>query len=661
MRLEKIKINFVVLFMFLMTNHLKAQEDFGCDKPSKKAKKLYDKAQAINFRGEESYKILVEATKEDPNFAEAFSVLAYLNEKRSEKNHKKDYLIQKYHEKTYNACPAYRNYESALWLAKYYYAKKEFKKAEKFASTFLTNSNPKGQPKEEAETIQKQIKQYLAIFDNPVPFSPRTVEGVSMKTDEYLPMLSPDNQFMFFTRRMKVDTRSVYGIKEQEVFIQSRKKYDGKYTEGIPMPSPFNEGKAQGGATISVDNKLMFITVVTPTMTKYGGFQNGDIFYSELHNNEWSIFKSIGNQINGQDTWEGQPSISADNKTLFFSSAKAPSKSHFGGMDIYKTERQENGSWGPAINLGPKINTSGSEKSPFMHSDSHTLYFSSDGHPGVGGQDIFFCHIDKFGEFTDPVNIGIPINTIEDEHGFMVSTDGKFGYFASKSESNGLDIFNFDLPEYARPDDVVLVTGSISSKNPDAAKGMTIELKNMATNEVIEGVVDEETGDYVAVISATKDQDVMMMAKKNGYAFTSQYITSDEDVIGKPLKVENMEFNPIETGETYKINNIVFETSSYALNRQVTNILNEFIIFLKDNPTVNAAIHGHTDNRGDPSENMVLSTNRAKAVFNYLILENIDPLRLKFKGYGSTKPVASNDSEAGRKENRRTEFVILSK
>ncbi|MBL4709662.1 MAG: OmpA family protein [Flavobacteriales bacterium] len=486
------------------------------------------------------------------------------------------------------------------------------------------------------------------------------VEGVSSKDDEYLPMLSPDNQFLFFTRKSTVDTKSIYGEQEQELFIQSRKKYDGTFSNGIPMPTPFNKGSYQGGTSISVDNKLLFITIVTQEYTRDGrSFSNGDIYYSDFYEGTWSDLKSIGSHINGQFTWEGQPSISADNQTIYFASARG--KDNFGGMDLYKSDRQENGSWGPVVNLGPKINTKGNEKSPFMHSDSYTLYFSSDGHPGVGGQDIFFAHPNKFGKFVKPTNIGVPINTTEDEVGFMVSTDGKYGYFSSNAIGEGLDIYNFELPEYARPEEVAFIKGSISSNDPDAAKGMKIELKNMATNKVTRGVVDEKTGDYVAVISVKGKEDVMMMAKKNGYAFTSQYISSDKDVIGRPKRIEAVEFNPIETGKTYQINNINFTTDSYELNSQVVNILNEFIVFMEDNSKIKVAIHGHTDNVGDANENLVLSENRAKAVFNYLILQDVDPIRLKFKGFGATMPVDSNSSEAGRAKNRRTEFVILSK
>ena len=621
----------------------------------------------MNFKGESSYKILIEAIKEQEDYVEALSVLAYINSKKlkvSPENVRIQNRVKSYYEKTREACPAYRNYEASFWLANFHYNKREYNESYGYVIEYVSNpDSKKGKEFEEAESIKKKIEQYQELFKNTVPFNPVKVPGVSTKEDEYLPMLSPDNQFLFFTRKIKEDSRDYRGMVEKELFFQSRKRYDGTYSKGIPMETPFNSGTSyQGGSSISVDNKLLFITVVSPSFTSDGrSFSNGDIYYSDHYDGSWSALKSIGSHINGKFTWEGQPSISADNQTLYFSSARPPSETHYGGMDLYKLERLPNGNWGNPINLGPKINTTGNEKSPFMHSDSYTLYFSSDGHPGVGGQDIFFAHVDKFKEFTEPTNIGVPINTKEDEVGFMVSTDGKYGYFSSNAVGEGLDIYNFELPEYARPDEVAFIKGSVSSNDPNAAVGMQIELKNTTTNEVTKGVVDVKSGEYVAVIRAKEKEDVMMMAKKNGYAFTSQYINSDKDVIGRPKRIEAVEFKQIEKGQTYQINNINFATDSYELNKQVVNILNEFVVFLEDNPTVKVAIQGHTDNVGDPNKNLDLSTNRAKAVFNYLIIQDVDPTRLKFKGFGSSKPVASNSTDEGKAKNRRTEFVILSK
>lgn len=650
----------IVLLLFIFSIGNAQEDDFGCSKASKKAQKEFDKAHQLHFRGAAAYQFLIEAVKIQPDFAEALSALAYVNSKKDQNNQTFYKRTISYYKKTYEACPAYRDFEAAYFLGKSYFEQKKYDFAKEILQRFVAN----GKHKEDlisAKQMINQIDKFEELFQNKVPFNPKKVEGASTDFDEYLPMISPDNQFLFFTRKTEIDSRSVLGVQEKELYIQSRRQYNGKYSEGIPMPMPFNQGStSQGGSSISVDNRLLFITIVNQVNRGGRGFQNGDIYYSEFSGGKWGSLKSIGAHINGELTWEGQPSISADNQTLYFSSAR-PENIGGKGMDLYKVERKPDGSWGSPINLGPTINTSGNEKSPFMHSDSYTLYFSSDGHPGVGGQDIFFTKINKFKKFDPPTNIGVPINTEDDEHGFMVSTDGNYGYFSSNMGENGMDIYYFDLPEEAKPKEVIFAKGSIASKDPDAAKGMTIELKNTGTNEVIRGVVDEENGEYVAVIAADKNQDVMLMAKKNGYAFTSQYINSKEDVLGKPIRAMPMEFNPIETGETYQINNINFASDSYQLNEQVMIILNEFIEFLLANPNVKIAIYGHTDNVGDNNTNLQLSASRAKAVMNYLILEDIAPNRLTAKGYGESSPISSNTTAEGRAKNRRTEFVVLQK
>jgi len=648
----------MLLFSF---PQLLAQEDFGCKKPSKKARKAYEKAEQYNFQGDKAYQLLIEAAREDENYAAALSILAYLNSKKDQSIVQNRSRTFSYYEKTHAACPQYRNYEAAWWLAEAAYKAKDYNNCEQYLKLYINQTNPR-QPNNlvAAEELLSKIKQYRIIFENPVPFNPKVVEGVTTSSDEYLPMLSPDNQYLFFTRKVTEDSKTILGETEKELFVKSRKKYDGTYSVGIPMPTPFNKGAYQGGSSISIDNRLLFITIVNPEPTRSGRlFSNADIYYSEFKEGSWSDLKSIGPHINGRLSWEGHPSISSDNQTLYFSSARA--EDNYGGMDLYKTERQKDGSWGVPINLGPKINTSGNEKSPFMHSDSHTLYFSSDGHPGVGGFDVFYTKMDSEGDFEVPKNIGIPINTEEDEHGFMVSIDGNYGYFSSNPDKKGLNIYSFEMPKKARPEKVVFIKGQISSNDPDAVKGMTVELKNMATNDVVQGVVNEESAEYVAVISAKESEDVMMMAKKNGYAFTSQYISSAKDVVGKPMRAIDMEFKPIEVGETYAINDINFSTDSYMLSNQVMNVLDEFINFLKENQSIRLAIYGHTDNIGSAESNLTLSKNRAKAVSDYLIHEGISSERLSYKGFGSKKPIESNATEIGRAKNRRTEFVILSK
>lgn len=645
-----------------------AQEE-NCPEPAKKAVKLFNKAQ--NAPINERKALLYEATKIDPNYLEAIEGLAGYAE-RKEKNAtipsellRAGNVKRKYWSRIIEICPEYRNFYHTMLLGDYYFSKRKFEAAKPYYDKILAAPNAFKKDIRKAHDRINDIDTYIALVNKKVPFSPLKLEGPSTDHDEYLPMLSPDNRYLYFTRNMPDETKGAAdkGFKEQ--FIKSR-KMGRKYSGGIPMGSPFNLGQYQGGVSVSVNNKLLFITIVD--VIPYKGkdragfgrmFDNADIFFSELKDGKWSKLESIGSNINTPTTWEAQPSISADNKTLYFTRVV----NVFGGdMDIYKSERQPDGSWGDPINLGAPINTPGDEKSPFMHSDSYTLYFSSNYHIGMGGYDIFYAQMnDSTKKFKKPTNIGNPINTTRDEHGFIVSKDGDKAYYGSDEDGKDLNIYSFELYEEARPKSVAFINGAITNNLGEVPEGAKVLLKNTTTDEEIEAVIDQETGDYVAVISVEKDQDIMLTAKKKGFAFSSQLISSDEIVVGKPVKTEKVKIKPIEIGESYQINDINFATNSFEITPRITVVLNEFIDFLTLNDNLNIAINGYTDNVGDPEQNLTLSKNRAEAVYNFLVSKNITPTRLKFKGYGDKNTIAPNTTEEGRRKNRRTEFVIVSK
>lgn len=649
-----------------------AQES-NCPEPKKKALKYYNAAKSGSTA--ERKKLLYEAIKVDPNFLEAYDEIAGIAEKDADRAfdsgnirtyQQQESIKLKYWKKINEICPDYRNFYYAIRLGDYYFGQRKFNEAKPYFKQVLASPNAFKKDERYAYARVKDIETYEDLVANKVPFKPEKVEGPSTGYDEYLPMLSPDNRYLFFTRKMPDEEKKAFEGEYKELFIKSRKTMGTNYSGGIPMGEPFNMGQYQGGVSVSVNNKMLFITIVD--VIPYRGknragfgqmFDNADIYFSEFKNGAWTKLESIGSHINTETTWESQPSISADNKTLYFSRVMDP----FGGdIDIWKTERQPDGTWGEAINLGAPINTPGDEKSPFMHSDSYTLYFSSNYHIGMGGYDIFYAKMDpKTGQFQEPKNIGNPINTEKDEHGFIVSRDGDRAYFGSSSDDKNLDIYSFELYEEARPKAVVFVNGEIKNNLGEVPEGAEVTLKNTKTNQEVSAVIDNETGDYVAVMAVDKDEDIMLTAKKKGFAFSSQLISSDAVVIGKPIKTEKLEIKPIEVGEAYEIKDINFATNSYELNNKIVLVLNEFIDFLTENPTVKVAIHGHTDNVGDPAENMVLSENRAKAVYDYLLIEDIDASRISYKGFGETKPIAKNTTEEGRAKNRRTEFVIVGK
>lgn len=647
-------------------------QDESCPEPKKKAVKMVESAKNGDMNA--YYKALIDAIKFDPNYLEAYDELAKINERKSATakpgKEVEQYVNRalEYYNKIIEICPEYRGFYAPMRLGDYYFSLKKYTQARPFYATVVSSHKAYKEDERKAQDRIEKIDLYFQLLKDSVPFNPQIVVGPATHRDEYLPMLSPDNKYLYFTRKMPDETKGPVDGGDKELFVVSRQIAKDKFTGGIPMPSPFNLGQFQGGVSVSVNNKMIFITIVD--VIPYRGknplgrgqkFDNADIFYSELIDGEWTKLQSIGSNINTETTWEAQPSISADNKTLYFTRVVDPFAPD---MDIYKSERRSDGSWGDPINLGAIINTVGEdEKSPFMHSDSYTLYFSSTGHIGLGGFDVFYSKFDPNTQsFSKPKNIGYPINTENDEHGFIVNRDGDKAYYSSEDKtSKDLNIFSFDLYEKARPEKVLFVNGEIKNNNGEVPEGAKVLLKNTKTNREVEGVIDSKTGEYVAVITVNNNEDIMLTAKKQGFAFSSQLIGSDEIVIGKPINTQKIEIKPIEVGEAYKINNINFATNSYEITPKITLVLNEFISFLKENPKVKVAIHGHTDNIGDSNENLVLSENRAKEVFNYLILEDIDPTRLSFKGFGASKPIADNKTEEGRAKNRRTEFVVVEK
>ena len=495
------------------------------------------------------------------------------------------------------------------------------------------------------------------LYGKPIDFNPRSVRKVSTMNDEYLVSISPDQQSLYFTRRSKKVNRRdgpAASTRLVEEFSLAQITESGDFEIGAPMPSPFNQSYNEGGPSITADNTELYFTVCEDL----NGYKNCDIYWSEVDAyGYWSTPRSVGDHINLRDAWESQASVSANGDRLFFTSNRSGG---VGGLDIYSCVRLEDGSWSAPENIGATINTKDDEKSPFIHSDSRTLYFTSKGHQGLGGFDIFYAQMHSDSTWDKPLNIGYPINTANDDLGLVVSLDGKTGYFASNkiSQGSGWDIFSFTMPEFARPEEVLLVSGSLKDDPEDDLRTASLEIKNLKTKKVTKVRVDEETGNYARVVISKPDEDMIISVKKKGLAFSSSYIESKS--VGQLVETDLVAVD-LEVGKEYKLNDINFGTNSYALDEMSKSVIEEFIIYLEDNPELKADIQGHTDNVGDDNDNLVLSRNRAKTVYDYVVNKGISPSRLSHHGYGESRPVADNNTDAGRARNRRTVFVIISK
>lgn len=655
-----------------------AQDD-GCVSENKKAQKLYEKGidRKKNDKGKR-IKYLMEALELDPDHAGANWEMAYM---RIRENMRKNMPFDKAQPKLEAAiavCPSVHA-SAYFFLAEIHYKNNEFKEAAERYHEFIKfdyEGDEKYERKhndyfERARDMVKKAEFYYESFKDPKPFNPRKVTPLSTNdNDEYLPLVSPDNELMFFTRRTKkphnprggyVQSATVDYIERFSVADFNHGKLENT---GEPMPLPFNQNDDEnyGGATVRPDNRELIMTICVPERD----YVNCDLYsFKKVYGVNprtkkeewfWSEPENLGPNINTPDGWEAQPTLSGDGQTLIFATLREDETK---GIDLYKSERDFNGNWKQAEPLSDVINTETHEKTPFFHADSKTLYFASKGHDNFGGYDVFFSKFEN-GEWTRPKNLGYPINTESDEHGYVVSTDGRRVYYASKmfkdQPQKHINVFSFELYEEARPDEVMLLKGNLKNKDGSVPKEAEISVSSSGSDEKQNFKVDTADGKYTAVIRMDKKRDYVVSAKGKDLAFNSFKISGKDTAT---YVDQNIETEVMEVGKSYEIPNITYATNRAALSQESTATLEAFVEYLKENPDLKISIEGHTDNVGNANDNLTLSTERAFSVMEYLQEAGISKNRLKFKGWGQTKPVASNNTVEGREKNRRTEFVIL--
>ena len=282
------------------------------------------------------------------------------------------------------------------------------------------------------------------------PFDPHRVEGVSSaKYNEMLPYLSADGQTFYYLREMPASTERTFYARELERkqwrLYSSKRLGDTLFSKGVELPPPFNSGNPEGGVSLTADGKELYYSVIRNS----GGYANSDIYCVRRVDGVWGQPENCGPQVNGDRSWESQPTVSADGRTLVFASNRQGGQ---GGIDLWRCRRLKNGDWSRPENLGPAVNTAGNEKAPFLAADGRTLYFLSDGWQGFGGYDVYFANLaDPYGN--RPTNLGLPINSEDDELSFSVTADGRQAYFSGRLEgSRSSDILMFDLYPAARPE-----------------------------------------------------------------------------------------------------------------------------------------------------------------------------------------------------------------
>lgn len=509
---------------------------------------------------------------------------------------------------------------------------------------FLAATGPNDPDYEKAKKWLASARLTKELMANPLPFEPEPLPGRvnSPKHFEYFPHLSVDGQRLVFVRRPQGG---------DEDFYESYRQADGQWSAPDPLRhvnTDFNEG----ALTMSADGKLIIYTICGHPRS-LGGC---DLFYTESKKGKWSPVRNLGPAVNGR--WrETQPSLSADGRLLFFVSNRPGG---LGKVDIWGSFRDLNGEWSPAVNLGPTINSAGDDRFPFQHANGHTLYFTSDGHPGLGKQDLFSVELQDDNTWTEPRNLGYPINTPGEETNIFISLDGTEMFFVKELTPENFDIYTARLPAEVRP---------------RPATYLRINVIDARTKEDIEAVVRLRPVDSKTPpkIYEADGNSLLVMAAGRNYAISvdqAGYLPYSQafNLVGgidpeQPTEI-TVELQPLQDNEFLSdrpivLRNVLFATGSAELLSVSFPELDRLYDLLNERQDLRIELGGHTDNVGSEADNRTLSENRARAVYDYLLGRGIPADRLEYRGYGETQPVAPNDTPENRAENRRTEFKVL--
>jgi outer membrane protein OmpA-like peptidoglycan-associated protein/tetratricopeptide (TPR) repeat protein len=638
----KIQFLHILLIVLGLTTASRTQAQYNPDKVNKKAAQTYSKAlelaQNDDFKG--GIETLKQAVQLDPGFADAWLSMAGMygelkNYQGAIDSYEKARAIDSNYFKDYNL-------PYSINLA----GKGDFSTALQAVGTFLTVTNLNETSRKAGEYRQKCYRfalDYAAAHPQTgYKFEPLNMgDSINTAVSEYYPTLTIDGSTLIYTRRVN---------NYNEDFYESDRLGNG-WTKARSLPGNINTNQNEGAQNISQDGQwLIFTGCNFPE-----GHGSCDLYISYLTPEGWSTPENMGDSIN-TDAWESAPSLSPDKRDLYFSSRQ---QDGYGGSDIYVSHRLLNGHWSAAENLGPVINTIGDEGTPFIHADNQSLYFTSNGHPGYGGDDLFVVRKSPKGTWSKPENLGYPINTIENEGSLVIAANGKTAYYASdRADSRGgLDLYSFEMREDIRPAQTLWVKGKVFDRQTHKGLPSSVVLTDLSTQQVISNLQTDETGNYL--ITLPKGKDYAFNVKRKGYLFFSDNFSLSREQGDTAFNID-IPLQPIETNAAIVLKNIFFETNKYELKPESQTELDEVVQLLKDNPTLHIQINGHTDNSGKTTDNKTLSENRARAVTAYLVTKGIAQTRLASKGFGDTVPVADNATQEGRAQNRRTELKVIS-
>lgn len=668
------KNGLLVLFLLALASCSTAQMTYSTK--NKKAIELFEQARnepgksidpkthGPNFAG--AIVLLEKALEKDPNFWEAHMVEAEMYEELNQ-----PYKAIDHYRKALAINPNPTSGGATyFYLGTLEYSVGEYENAIKNLTIFTQAKGAYPENIERAKQVIKDCSFAIEAMKNPTQFKPINLgPGVNTKDPEYFPTITVDGKTLLFTRRLDDKRVAVYG--EQEDFFVSNLSTFNTWETAVPMPKNINTINNEGAPTISADGRSLIFVACADESGSYGDNRKGkgscDLFYTKRLGSQWIDPVNLPGAIN-TGNWETQPSLSADGKTLYFV-RRIMTRGGRPDSDIYTSTLKDDGTWDTPVRLPATVNSPYMEESVLIHPDGKTLYFSSQGHRGMGGLDIFVSRMNDKGEWGAAENLGYPINSSADENSLLVSADGEIAFFASDREGGfgDLDLYYFIMPEKFRPVKTLYFDGLVfdaTTKKPLPGKFSLVNIKTGA--EVIKSEADQVNGTFT--VSLPINEEYALSVSYPGYTFFSQNFNMTLADNQESFHMD-VPMNPIVSGTTTALKNVFFDLDKATLRPESYVELNKLRDQLKANPTMKIEIGGHTDTRGDAARNLQLSDARAKSVKDYLIQQGIEASRLSSKGYGETMPIFSDEAiskmvketekEKAHQENRRTEYKIL--
>lgn len=593
---------------------------------------------------EAAKEVLYAAIQKDPNFMEAYLKLGAIHKLFNDREKAKNAF-----KKAAELKPDYKPLAGAYYtVADFSFTEGKYEEAKKYYDMVVRVSPDDKQLQESSLRGSKNCDFAIEAKKHPVKFKPTKMSSVlnNYHVNAY-PMLTADQQTMIYYV-IRTSERNAKGD------IMISKKVNGEWSHPESISEKINTQMDEGAPSMSADGRsLVFAACNRPDAV--GGC---DIYISYKEGEEWSEPLNMGREINSP-SWDSEPSIAADGRTLFFSSER-PGGS--GKMDIWYSKLVQNGSWSKAMNMGPTINTAGEEVAPFIHANGTTLYFSSNNLPGMGGYDIFYTQREASGKWSEPTNMGYPINTADHEGTVFITVDGKKGYYYTYDKKVPVNppsvLYEFDVPvELQEKNKSTYAKGTVYDAVTKKKLSAKIELIDLQTNQVKQQVgSDPVTGEYILVL--TEGSEYALNVGKENYLFVSRYFDYQIQKEFNPVQLD-IYLDPIKTGASVVLNNIFFEQNSVELEAKSIAELDKLISFMQLNFSAVLELGGHTDDVGSDDANIELSRKRAKAVYDYILTGGISNTKLKYKGYGETKPLVPNTNDENRAKNRRIEFKVL--